>query len=113
MSKIRKHAMPVELPVTVEIQASERVLRLQGAVGVAHARSLHAFALQLATAGPKVVVRADHVRHLDCAAIQVLLALQAELQRIGVEFACPTLPASVQDTLEHAGLAGVLAPAGE
>ena len=107
-----RSAAPVEAPVAIENHPTLRVLRLQGTVGVAFARTLHACALELATPGPAVVVRAEHVRHLDCAAIQILLTLQAELQRIGVEFSCPALPSSVQDTLGHAGLGGVLAPLG-
>ena len=112
MAKTRKPPVPVELPVAVENHPTQRVLTLQGTVGVAQARTLHACALALATPGPRIVVQAQHVRHLDCAAVQVLLALQAESLRIGVEFSCPTLPSSVQETLRHAGLAGVLAPSG-
>lgn len=112
MAKAKKTTTPIDRPVTVRTTATERVLCLQGVVGVAQAKLLHACALELATPGPAVVIHAEHVRHLDCAAVQVLLALRDALKRLGVDFTCATLPASVTETLAIAGLGDLCSPAG-
>jgi anti-anti-sigma factor len=92
-------------PVRVEALGDRAVLHLEGAVGVAQAKRLHALALELAGAGRTVDVRCEHLQYLDCAAAQVLLALSQSLKSRGAEMAVQNLPDSVQQTLRHAGLA--------
>ena len=92
-------------PVRFETSGDRAVLHLEGVVGVAQAKRLHALALKLAGAGQTVDVRCEHLQYLDCAAAQVLLALSQSLRSRGAELAVRHLPDSVQQTLRHAGLA--------
>lgn len=95
-------------PIRIETGAGGATLHLEGVVGVAQARRLHQLAVRLAGSGKDVTVRCEHLQHLDCAAAQVLLALQAAAQERGTGVTLRNLPDSVQQTLRHAGLAGVL-----
>ena len=62
-------------PVRVETSGDRAVLHLEGVVGVAQAKLLHALALKRAGAGQTVVVPWGHLEYLGCAAARVLLAL--------------------------------------
>jgi anti-anti-sigma factor len=94
-------------PIRVSSKGGETVLHLEGVVGVAQARRLHQLAARLGAAGRPVSVRCEHLHHLDCAAVQVLLALHETLRTNGAGLRMQHLPDSVQRTLRVAGLASV------
>jgi anti-anti-sigma factor len=108
---IRKRAAKPEAarePIRVEAKGDNAVLHLEGIVGVAQAKRLQQLALKLSGSGRKVSVRCEHLQHLDCAAVQVLLALHETLKANGAGMAVQNMPDSVQQTLRSAGLAGAL-----
>jgi len=105
--KAVKDDVPAE-PVRVEAKGRQTVLHLEAIVGVAQSKRLHAVALKLAGAGCDVHVRCEHLQHLDCAAVQVLLALSETLRSKGAALTVQNLPESVNQTLCHAGLASAL-----
>ena len=111
MAKPKKTAAPIE-PIRIEVSDSARILHLEGVLSVALAQQLHSFAQELARPGPTVAVRADHLRHLDGAAAQVLLALRETLHQQGITFAFQNPSESVQSTLRIAGLGNAFAPTG-
>lgn len=92
-------------PVRVEITADRSVLHLEGTVGVAQARRLRDIALKLAEEGRPVGVRCERLGHLDCAAVQVLLALNETLKAQGTSVALEHASDSLQHTLRISGLA--------
>jgi len=97
-------AVPAE-PVRVEVQGERTLLHLEGVVGVMQARKLHALAVELADSGREVAIRCEHLQHMDCAAVQVLLALNETLKAKGTRATVENMPDSVQRTLGFAGLA--------
>ncbi len=103
----KKAAAPAEPaePVRVEVKGANAVLYLEGAVGIAQSKRLQALALKLASSGKQVHVRCEHLQYLDCAAVQVLLALNETLKSKGTGITVQNLPDSVQQTLRNAGLA--------
>jgi anti-anti-sigma factor len=92
-------------PVRIETSGSETLLHMEGVVGVSQAKRLHQLALSLAEAGKAVSVRCEHLQHLDCASVQVLLGLSETLRSKGTGLSMVNLPDSVQQTLRTAGLA--------
>ena len=95
---------PVE-PIRIEARGSEAELHLEGIVGVTQAKRLQQMALKLAASGQCVKVRCEHLQHIDCAGVQVLLALHETLAGKGVEMKIQNMPDSVHQTLRTAGLA--------
>lgn len=79
-------------------------LALEGHVGAAQARALHAAAAELAGTGLPVRADLGALRHVECAGVQVLLALDETLRRQGVALALESVPESVRLTLRSAGL---------
>jgi anti-anti-sigma factor len=102
------HVPPAGDSIRIETSEGLTTLRLEGAIGVAQARALHARALELASQGGDVTVRASLVSHLDAAAVQVLIALSAALKSRGRTLAIADLPVSVSHTLQLAGLGTAL-----
>lgn len=107
----KKPELPLEA-LRIESTPSAQVLHLEGSVGVAQARKVHDLALQLAQTGKAVEVRAEHLRHVDCAAVQVLSALHETLRSQGTPWTVANLPDSVKDTLNTAGFTAEFAPIG-
>ncbi len=103
-SKIVQSQEPVE-PIRVEAHGSKAELHLEGVVGVTQARRLQQLALELAASGRGVSVRCEHLQHIDCAGVQVLLALHETLSGMGVGMEIQNMPDSVHRTLRTAGLA--------
>jgi len=97
-------AVPAE-PIRVEARDGHAVLYLEGPVGIAQVRRLQQLALRLAQADGDISVRCEHLQYLDCASVQVLLALHETLKRKGVGMSVQNVPDSVQQTLRTAGLA--------
>ena len=95
---------PVE-PIRVETLGTNLVLHLEGVVGVTQAKRLQELAMQLANSGRSVSVRCEHLQHIDCAGLQVLLALHEALKGRGASLRVLNMPDSVQQTLRTAGLA--------
>jgi anti-anti-sigma factor len=95
---------PVE-PIRVEALGTYVVLHLEGIVGVQQAKRLQQLAVNLADSGRGVTVRCEHLQHVDCAGVQVLLALHETLTGKGVEMRIQNMPESVHQTLRTAGLA--------
>lgn len=107
----RKAAVKPEVPrepMRIEARDGRSVLHLEGVVGVAQAKRLHLLALELAEGAGRVDVRCEHLKHLDCAAAQVLLALSDSLGARGATLAMHNLPESVRQSLRNAGLASAL-----
>lgn len=92
-------------PIRAEASGELRILHLEGQVGVASARRLLEIARRLGKEGRDVSVRCEHLTHLDCAAVQVLLALNETLKGQGASLKLSNLPDSVQQTMRVAGLA--------
>lgn len=92
-------------PIRAEASGDVRILHLEGQVGVAQSRRLLEIARKLGKEGRHVTVRCEHLTHLDCAGVQVLLALNETLKGQGAGLALSNLPESVQQTMRVAGLA--------
>jgi anti-anti-sigma factor len=95
---------PVE-PIRVEAKGTNAVLHLEGVVGVMQAKRLQQLAIKLAGSDRAVKVRCEHLQHLDCASVQVLLALHETLKGKGAGITIQNMPDSVHQTLRIAGLA--------
>jgi anti-anti-sigma factor len=95
-------------PIRVETDGEQRRLCLEGVVNAALARRLKEEALAaLAGTGP-VTLDLARAEYLDGAALQILLALGADLAARGRGFRVVAMPPSVEDTLRVVGLAGTL-----
>ncbi|MBI5170877.1 MAG: STAS domain-containing protein [Candidatus Eisenbacteria bacterium] len=92
-------------PIRAEAAGALRILHLEGQVTVASARRLLEVARRLGKDGREVSVRCEHLTHIDCAGVQVLLALHETLRGQGARLRLQNLPESVQQTLRVAGLA--------
>lgn len=92
-------------PIRAEAAGEMRILHLEGQVTVSSARRLLEVANRLGKEGREVAVRCEHLTHLDCAGVQVLLALNETLRGQGARLVLQNLPESVQQTLRVAGLA--------
>ena len=103
-SRTVKPEEPVE-PVRVKAHGSKTELHLEGVVGVTQAKRLQQLAIKLAASGRGVTVRCEHLQHIDCASVQVLLALHETLSAKGIEMKIQNMPDSVHQTLRTAGLA--------
>lgn len=91
-------------PVRAEAAGDRRLLHLEGRVTVAQARRLLEVAPpRLGKEGRGVHVRCEHLTHLDCAGIQVLLGLNETLRGQGA-LSLENVPESIQQTLRIAGL---------
>lgn len=91
-------------PVRAEAAGDRRLLHLEGRVTVAQARRLLEVARRLGKEGRDVHVRCEHLTHLDCAGIQVLLGLNETLRGQGAALSLENVPESIQQTLRIAGL---------
>lgn len=94
--------MPAAISLSPEPDGTH--LHLAGEVTAASAGELREAALAAAAAGRAAVVRGEAVERLDTAALQVLLALQAELRGRGLALAVRGLPAAVAAVVRLAGL---------
>lgn len=92
-------------PIRAEASGGLRLLHLEGQVTVASASRLLEVARRLGKEGREVAVRCEHLTHLDCAGVQVLLALNETLRGQGARLTLQNLPESVQQALRVAGLA--------
>lgn len=99
-----KPAEPHE-PLRIEIQNDQAVLHLEGVVTVPQAKRLRQLALELAGSGRGVSVQCEKLNYLDCAALQILLALRDALARKSASMTIMNLPESIRETLRTAGLA--------
>jgi anti-anti-sigma factor len=91
-------------PIRIVNAADGRHLVLEGNVGAAHARALQEVARELAGAAGPVRVDLGELRHIDCAGIQVLLALDETFRQHGQAFTLESVPPGVQATFRNAGL---------
>jgi len=83
-------------------------LKLAGDVTVFHAAELHQASLGLVQHDADVDVHCQEVQSIDCAAIQVLLALQEAMAGRGRAIRLLNPSAELRETLVLAGLAGPL-----
>ncbi len=97
-------AEPLE-PIRIEVRDEQDVLHLEGVVTVPQAKRLRQLALELAGSGRGVSVQCEKLNYLDCAAVQILLALRDSLSRKSVPMTIVNLPESIRETLRIAGLA--------
>jgi anti-anti-sigma factor len=74
-------------------------------VGIKQARRLKELALDLARSGSGIHIHCEHLHHLDCAGVQVLLALRETLKRKDIGMELKNMPDSVHQTLRTVGLA--------
>ena len=58
--------------------------------------------------GRDVHVRCEHLQYIDCAGVQVLMALNEALRARGAGMTVQNLPDSIQQTLRITGLASAL-----
>jgi anti-anti-sigma factor len=79
-------------------------LVLEGIVGAARAQALLAAARELADARRPVTIDLSGLRHVDCAGIQVLLALDETLRQQGQSLVLESVSESVSTTFRNAGL---------
>ncbi len=95
-------------PIRVETDGDRQRLCLVGVINAALACRLKEEALSaLAGAGP-VTLDLTRAEYLDGAAVQVLLALNAELVTRGRSLRVVAMAPSVEDTLRVVGLAGTI-----
>lgn len=80
-------------------------LVLEGVVGASQAHALQAAARELAGSGEPVRVEAAGLQHMDCAGVQVLLALDETLRQQGRSLVLVSVPPGVSATFRNAGLA--------
>ena len=92
-------------PIRIQGRGSKTELHLEGVVGVTQAKRLQQLAMELAASGRGVSVRCEHLQHIDCACVQVLLALHETLSSKGAGMKIQNMPDSVHQTLRTAGLA--------
>lgn len=76
-------AYPVAANISISKNDLNTVLTLRGSFQLEHARPLYEAALHIAAEAGSVVVDCSEAVHLDGGAVQVLLALQAALERAG------------------------------
>lgn len=93
-------------PIRVERDDDGARIHLEGAIGVPLARQLHAAAREVAESAGPVRIHSERLGYLDCAAVQVLLALNETLTSRGSRLTMTGVPDSVVQTLRSAGLAG-------
>ena len=95
---------------TVSLREGRRgpSLRLEGSIGPALAGELHAAAMRAAAAGSDVSIDWRRARHLSAAALQVLLALSADLAARGFRLQGGAPHASAVAALEMTGLDAVI-----
>lgn len=96
-----------KVPIRVEVAGDARLLHLAGHVTVAHAKDFLELARGLGKEGRNVSVRCEHLTHLDCAGVQVLLALNETLKGQGAALSLNHVPESIQQTMRIAGLSEV------
>jgi anti-anti-sigma factor len=94
--------------MAIEIESGHvgrQVLKLAGDVTVYQAAELHQAALGLAQQATDLQVQCEEVQSLDCATIQILMALQETLAAQGKTFQLTGASAELQQTLTLAGMA--------
>ena len=91
-------------PVRITRSEEGAQLVLEGNVGAAHARALQQAARELASSNAPVRVDLQGLRHIDCAGVQVLLALDETIRRQGQAISFESVPPGVQTTFRNAGL---------
>ncbi len=99
---------PFSPEVMLERSPDALTLRLKGAVGIMCAGELHAAARALADEPGPVAIDASAVEHLDCAAAQILVALQDVLARTGRTAPLAHVGEAPRRYLELAGLSAPL-----
>jgi anti-anti-sigma factor len=102
MASVKPAATASPFRIVKEADCSHLVL--EGDVGAAHARALQELARELADARLPVRVDLGHLRHFDCAGVQVLLALDETLRQQGQTLALESVPEGAQATFRNAGL---------
>jgi anti-anti-sigma factor len=102
--KAAKPQAPAE-PIRIEARGAKSVFHLEGVVGVREAKRLQQMAIELAGSGRAVTVQCEHLQQLDCASVQVLLALRETLKRKNTGMELKNMPDSVHQTLRTVGLA--------
>jgi anti-anti-sigma factor len=95
-----------ERAVWIEQDGDRRCLHLAGVVNAAQARRLREEALGALAGSGAVTLDLARAEYLDGAALQVLLALRAELVRRGHRLQTVAMAPSIEDTLRAIGLAG-------
>ena len=95
--------------IALERGGDSLTLRLKGAVGIMCASELHAAARALADERGPVAIDAAAVEHLDCAAAQILVALQDALAQTGRTAPVGNLGEAPR---RYVGIAGLAAPLG-
>jgi anti-anti-sigma factor len=95
-------------PIRIETRAKNAVLHLEGVVGVQQAKRLQQLAIEVAGSGRAVSVECARLQQLDCASVQVLLALHETLKGKGTGMKIQNMPDSVNQTLRTVGLASAL-----
>ena len=91
-------------PIRIDKTGDGSHLVLEGIVGAAHSRALQLMARELGDTRLPVRVDLAGLRHLDCAGVQVLLALDETLRQHGQSLALESVPESVCTTFRNAGL---------
>lgn len=91
-------------PIRVEKRPEGRHLVLEGVVGAAQARSLVEAARGLAAEPGPITVDMSALSHLDCAGVQVLLALVETQTRNDSVLRFESVSDSVAATFRNAGL---------
>ncbi len=95
-------------PIRVDEDGAQRRLCLEGTINAALARRLKEGALAALAGTGTVTLDLARAEYLDGAALQVLLALGAELAARGRSLKVVAMAPSVEDTLRVVGLAGVI-----
>lgn len=104
---------PNESPITVQRTADGRQeLKLTGDLTVFSATEMHRTAVQLVEQGQDLAVDCDGVDSVDCAAVQILLALKEALAAQGKSLQFTRLSDAVRNSLALSGLDRSLGLAG-
>ncbi len=88
----------------IERAGGDSRVALEGVVGAARAHALQDAANALAAAKGGVRIDLSGLRHLDCAGVQVLLALDAALKGQRRTLTLESVPEAVRATFRNAGL---------
>ena len=95
--------------ISFSLEPDSCVLRLTGALGVAHAEELRRAALELYAHRKGVRIDWSGARQIDAGIAQVLLSLRACLQEENLSLSIAAgIPPAIQDWLSTAGLSSPL-----
>jgi len=100
----RQKAVEPPAPLRIERSGGRVNLHLEGVVSVAFAGRMLEAARDVAAEPAPTSVHCEHLQHIDCAGVQVLLSLHEVLRTKGFGLALTNVPDSVAQTLRVAGL---------